>query len=156
MFIFLFLVLVRWNESRISFFTPGVWGYHSHLLRVRCHNLVCVECSQMIKWMVGGWFLFSWGLMLLWVMSVGSENTCTVPGRWNVFRVILRLYGWVYENLRLNPLVVEHRVVIMMTCSHVNSNGLVVKVLDSQSRGPMFKTTGWLQGWLSLSSIWGW
>ena len=24
--------------------------------------------------------------------------------------------------------------------------GLVVKVLDSQSRGSMFKTTGWLQG----------
>ena len=32
------------------------------------------------------------------------------------------------------------------------SNGLVVKVLDSQSRGPVFKTTGWLQGRLSLSS----
>ena len=28
-------------------------------------------------------------------------------------------------------------------------------VLDSQSRGPVFKTTGWLQGWLSLSSFWG-
>ena len=26
------------------------------------------------------------------------------------------------------------------------NNGLVVKALDSQSRGPMFKTTGWLQG----------
>ena len=26
------------------------------------------------------------------------------------------------------------------------SNGLVVKVLDSQSRGHVFKTTGWLQG----------
>ena len=26
------------------------------------------------------------------------------------------------------------------------SNGLVVKALDSQSRGPRFKTTGWLQG----------
>ena len=32
------------------------------------------------------------------------------------------------------------------------SNGLVVKVLDSQSRGPVFKTAGWLQGRLSLSS----
>ena len=29
------------------------------------------------------------------------------------------------------------------------SNGLVVKTLDSQSRGPLFKTTGWLQGRLS-------
>ena len=26
------------------------------------------------------------------------------------------------------------------------SNGLVVKALDSQFRGPVFKTTGWLQG----------
>ena len=26
------------------------------------------------------------------------------------------------------------------------ANGLVVKVLDSQSKGPVFKTTGWLQG----------
>ena len=36
------------------------------------------------------------------------------------------------------------------------SNGLVVKALDSQSRGPMFKTTDWLQGRLSLSSFGGW
>ena len=35
------------------------------------------------------------------------------------------------------------------------SNGLVVKVLDSQSRGPVIKTTGWLQGRLSLSSFRG-
>ena len=26
---------------------------------------------------------------------------------------------------------------------------------DSQSRGPVLKTTGWLLGWLSLSSFWG-
>ena len=32
---------------------------------------------------------------------------------------------------------------------------LVVKALDSQSSGPVFKTIGWLQGWLSLSSLWG-
>ena len=35
------------------------------------------------------------------------------------------------------------------------SSGVVVKVLDSQSRGPVSKTTGWLQGRLSLSSFWG-
>ena len=35
------------------------------------------------------------------------------------------------------------------------SNGLVVKALDSQSRIPVFKTTGWLQGRLSLSSFRG-
>ena len=31
-------------------------------------------------------------------------------------------------------------------------NGLVVKALDSQSRGPVLKTAGWLQGRLNLSS----
>ena len=36
------------------------------------------------------------------------------------------------------------------------SNGLVVKALDSKSRGPMFKATVWLQGQLSLSSFRGW
>ena len=35
------------------------------------------------------------------------------------------------------------------------SNGVVVKALDSQFRGPVFKTSGWLQGWLSLSSFRG-
>ena len=36
------------------------------------------------------------------------------------------------------------------------SNGLVVvKALDSQSRGSLFKTTGWLQGRLSHSSFQG-
>ena len=30
------------------------------------------------------------------------------------------------------------------------SNGLVIKELDSQSSGPMFKTTGWLQGRFSF------
>ena len=35
------------------------------------------------------------------------------------------------------------------------NNGLVVKVLDSQSRGPKFKTTGWLQGQLKLSPFQG-
>ena len=35
------------------------------------------------------------------------------------------------------------------------SNGVVVKLLDSQSRDPVLKTTGWLQGRLSLSSFRG-
>ena len=36
-----------------------------------------------------------------------------------------------------------------------HKNDLVVKTLNSQSKGPMFKTTGWLLGRHSLSSIWG-
>ena len=40
-------------------------------------------------------------LMLLWVMGVGFENTCTVSGKSNATRVVQRLYGWVYKILRL-------------------------------------------------------
>ena len=36
-----------------------------------------------------------------------------------------------------------------------NTNGLVVKALYSQSKGPLFKTAGWLQDQLSLSSFRG-
>ena len=39
---------------------------------------------------------------------------------------------------------------------HLWSNGLVVNAVDSQSRSTVFKTIGWLQDWLSLSSFWGW
>ena len=60
-----------------------------------------------------GWFLFCWGLMLLWVMHVGFDKNCTASGKWNGFRFIPRLYGWVYKTLRLSPLVAEHSVVNM-------------------------------------------
>ena len=33
------------------------------------------------------------------------------------------------------------------------SNGIVLRVLDSEFRGPRFKITGWFQGRLSLSSF---
>ena len=56
--------------------------------------------------------------MLLQVMSVGFDDTCTVSGKSNVSRVILRLYGWVYKTLRLSPLVVDHRVVAMSARSN--------------------------------------
>ena len=39
-------------------------------------------------------------------------------------------------------------MVIILSC-----NGLVVKALDSQSWGHVFKTTGWLQGRLGRSSF---
>ena len=55
------------------------------------------------------------GLMLLWVMDVGFDNTCTVSGKWNVSRVIPRLYGWLYKTLRISSLVVEHSVVVVMS-----------------------------------------
>ena len=49
---------------------------------------------------------------------MGFKDTCTVPGKLNAFTVISRLYGWVYKTLKLNPLVVAHRVVGMTPGSH--------------------------------------
>ena len=45
---------------------------------------------------------------------------------------------------------------VFLSKKRLVQDGLVVKALDYQSRGPVFKTTGWLQGWLSLSSFRGW
>ena len=38
-------------------------------------------------------FLFCWRLMLLWVMAVIFKNTDAVSVKWNVSRVVPRLYG---------------------------------------------------------------
>ena len=61
----------------------------------------------------GDWYLFYWGLMLLWLMRVGFENSSTASGKSNVSRVIPRLYGWVYKTWRLFPLPDEHTVVVI-------------------------------------------
>ena len=44
---------------------------------------------------------------------MGFENTCLVLGKFNVSRIIPRLYEWVYKTLRLSPLVTEHSTVVM-------------------------------------------
>ena len=45
-------------------------------------------------------------------MGMGFDNSCKVSEKWNVSRVIPRLYGWVYKTLRLSQLVVQHSVVV--------------------------------------------
>ena len=42
-------------------------------------------------------------------------------------------------------------IFMILIFDSVSFKGLVVKVLDSQSRCPVFKTTGWLQGQLNSS-----
>ena len=44
---------------------------------------------------------------------------------------------------------------LFFTTGDPGTHSLVVEVLDSLSRGPMFKTMGWLQGRLSLPSFQG-
>ena len=57
--------------------------------------------------------MFYWGLILLWVMGLGFENTCTVSEKQNISRVISVLYGWVYKILRLLITAVEHSIVVV-------------------------------------------
>ena len=59
------------------------------------------------------------------------------------FRILLIV------NLSLNPTLLTFLALHETNLDDsvdIWSNGLVVKALDSQSRDPMFKTTGWLQG----------
>ena len=52
--------------------------------------------------------------MVVAFCSIGGWcYTCTVSGRWDVSRVISRLYGWVYKTWRLFPLADEHSVAVM-------------------------------------------
>ena len=67
---------------------------------------------------------------------------------------------WFYYLLNVYPIVnqlLNYLIISQMISSTPLylqiSNGLVVKALDSQSRGPVLKTTGLLQGRLSLSSF---
>ena len=58
------------------------------------------------------------------------------------------------KNFDINKLKLNKKGVLGNYVYYIGlwSNGLVVKALDSQFRGPVFKTAGWLQGRLSLSS----
>ena len=65
----------------------------------------------MMKLMVVGFYLLGVDATLSDV--VGLDNTCTISGKRDGFRVIPRLYGWVYKTLILSPLLVEHSFVVM-------------------------------------------
>ena len=55
-----------------------------------------------------------------------------------------RQWDWDQIDIKL-----EAKYVIYQKLATWWSSGLVFKALDSQSRGPVFKTIGWLQGRLS-------
>ena len=62
------------------------------------------------------------------------------------------LNGYPIVNQLLNYLIISQMISSTPLYLQI-SNGLVVKALDSQSKGPVLKTTGLLQGRLSLSSF---
>ena len=57
--------------------------------------------------------------------GVGFENICTVLGKWNISRVIPRLYGWVYKTWRFFPLADEHGVAVMTAGSQSRQSQIV-------------------------------
>ena len=76
-------------------------SFPSVVSRARRCDLVHVEC---FRWLGQWWlFLFRWRLMLLSVIAVRFKNTGPVSGKWNVSRVVPRLYGfrsWCYSKIR--------------------------------------------------------
>ena len=84
-------MLIRWNEKgryvQAFLLSPQMFeSFHLVLPQAR--------------WCACGGILFYWGLMLLRVMGIRFYNTYAETGNWNISRVILQLYGWVYKPVR--------------------------------------------------------
>ena len=122
-FIFLFLVLIRWNEK-------GRW------VALAIKSMMVGFCF------IGGWCYSEW-----WVWDL---ITLAVSGKWNVSRVIPRLYGWVYKTLRLSLLVVKHSVVVMTAGSQSRQSQIesyVLPIFDSSFKRFVFRISGSIKFW---------
>ena len=88
-------------------------------LNLSASEVICLLCVACFCRLLSQWWLF---FVLLEVDAtlgdgVGFENTCSVSGKWNVSRVALSLYGWVYKILRLaNFATVDSIVVVTAVC----------------------------------------
>ena len=101
----------REMSPRFPFATSEVWK----LPRARWHNLVCVcVCVCVCVRVCSQWWLVFALLGVDATLGVRFEITHIVSGKWNVSKVIPRLYGRVYKTLRLSPLVNEHSVVVWL------------------------------------------
>ena len=117
-FVFLFLVFIRSNEEGkwvqdFLLLSQSIKVGPSKLPWARWGILKCVECLQMIKSLVLGLCSIDCDA----TPSMEFENTCTVSGKWNVSRVIPRLFEWKYKTIRIFLLAVELSVVDMIACS---------------------------------------
>ena len=83
---------VEWGKemgSRFLFATPGVWELPLRPTASAVRNFVCGVC----RWL--GWWWLVLGLLRVDI-TLGDgcgiwEHSCTVSGKWNISRVILRL-----------------------------------------------------------------
>ena len=67
--------------------------------------------------------------MLLLVKGVGFEKICTVSGKYNVSRVVPRLYGWICKIIR--------------PFSTTGEDGIVLVTIGNQPGRPQFDTHAW-------------
>ena len=79
--------------------------------------------------------------ILLWVIVVWSENTCTFSGKWNASRVVPILYGWVYKTLRLTIITAEESLVVVMVCYHLGWPSSIP--MGSQFSSPFLHNLCW-------------
>ena len=97
-------------------------------------------------------------------ISIDSNEKPTQNQRWPIFQNYCQHFCLFSPRLKLqtqlklclisiNVFWKDFKYKQVMSPEQFWSSGLVVKTLGSQSRGPVFKTSGWPQGRLSLSSI---
>ena len=106
-------------HRKISCVTLGVWEFPISLFAIEVAYLVHMECLCLVNPMVVS---FCWRLMLLLVMGVEFENICTVSGKWNVSRVISRLYEWDCNISRVPLVIAEHGVVVASAGYRIRGN----------------------------------
>ena len=134
------------------------------LFEIMCLKSVAASVFKVLKflyWVRGIWL--TWHLKF-WrdipkLQTYPPPLMSITPFKWTIYiPSIIYIFGkrcnkglcQIYTKINAQAIVL---VYFIHSC--IWSNGLVVKVLDSQSTSPVFKTTGWLQGWLNLSSFWG-
>ena len=93
-------------------------------------------------------FLFYLEFMLVWAMRVEFNDTGTVLGKWNVSRVIPRLYGWVHKILRPTPLVVENSAEVVTARSRLRRSQINGQLIfDSRFIKLVLRISGYIKFW---------
>ena len=137
------------KESGISFwYTFSAWFFQKIVAHIILYQLIKLQCQtflsfsrywrkSLIKFSLRQ-LMTSWTLRFIFDQPLKQQPTRKKRGESEYVLSVICL------------ICVIH--VLTVTCP----NGLVVKVLNSQSRGSMIRTIGWSQRWLNLSSFCGW
>ena len=100
--------------------------------------------------------LYLYLIIVFWlVCGYLSYSTWYIQGVSQGFAQVLENVGFDHILLLLGnvQLQVDGKCLILVQGSWCWNNGLVVRMLDSQSRVSKFKIVSWVQGWLNFSSF---